>query len=187
MVFFKKRFLQLREARGLTLDDVALACGCSKQTVQKWEKHPSLKPRPAKIPVLAKLLHCEESDLAKYGPFEKALDSVNEESAQLRNLLFGADVSEEVRQIRAALARRGELSKRDPNYETTFAEENAEIRDNLRLMFQKLCRCLNVADLPENALDDFRFGLLRSLIKSEMSPKDKETALKIVEKYGQES
>ena len=117
---------------------------------------------------------------------EKALDAVNEEAEQLQNLLFGADVADEVRQIRSAVYRRDDLTPRDPNYETEVAEENAEIRENLHSMFQKFCRHLKVADLPEGALDDFKFGLLRALIKSDIAPEDKDKALKIVENFGAE-
>ena len=84
MIFNKKKFQQLREARGLTLDDIAAACGCSKQTVQKWEKHPYLKPKSNRIPQLASILHCKESDLAQYGPIEKAMDDLNKEDEILR-------------------------------------------------------------------------------------------------------
>lgn len=187
MIFFKTKFHQLREARGLTLNDIARECKCSKQTVQKWEKHPTLKPRPAKIPVLAKLLHCSENELAQYGPFEKALDSLNEESEQIKGLLFGADVGDEINNIRRSVQWREDLSERDPNYASLLADENAEIQENLCSMFRKISRALNVADLPEDALDDFRFGLLRALIKSDMSPEEKNKALQIVEKFGQEN
>ena len=187
MIFFKTKFHQLREARGLTLNNIARECKCSKQTVQKWEKHPTLKPRPAKIPVLAKLLHCSENELAQYGPFEKALDSLNERHEQIQNMLFGADVGDEIDMIERALDSRDRISSSDPDYENELAEENAEIRENLHSIFRKMSRALNVADLPEDALDDFRFGLLRALIKSDMSPEEKNKALQIVEKFGQEN
>ena len=186
MIFFKEKFKQIRESRGLTLKQIAIACDVKEATVQRWEKHATLKPRPAKIPKLAAFLDCQESDLAQYGPVEKALDAVNEEAEQLQNLLFGADVADEVRQIRSAVYRRDDLTPRDPNYETEVAEENAEIRENLHSMFQKFCRHLKVADLPEGALDDFKFGLLRALIKSDIAPEDKDKALKIVENFGAE-
>ena len=63
MIFYKDRFRSLRESRGLTLDDVAVACNVSKQTVQKWEKHVTLKPRPSKIDKIAHVLNCDVSDL----------------------------------------------------------------------------------------------------------------------------
>ena len=184
MIFFKSKFKELREARGLTLDQVAAACDVSKQTVQKWEKHKTLKPRPAKIPKLAALLRCEVSDLAKFGgPLEKALDAQNEEAEEIRKLLFGADVAEEINQIRRACQRRNDVSKKDPNYAAILAEENAEIQENLRSMFRKIGRALKVADFPQDAKNDFRFGLLRVLIKSDMSAVDKETALRLVEEF----
>jgi len=67
MIFFKKKFQQIRESRGLTLKQVANACDVAEATVQKWEKRSNYQPRPDKIPKLAALLHCQESDLAQYG------------------------------------------------------------------------------------------------------------------------
>ena len=185
MIFFRNKFQQLREARGLTQKQIAAACGVAESSVCGWETGINI-PRAARIPKLAAILQCQESDLAQYGPVEKALDAVNEEAEQLQNLLFGADVAEEVRQIRGAVYRRDDLSPSDPDCETAIAEENAEIRENLHSMFQKLSRHLKIADLPEGALDDFKFGLLRALIKSDMAPEDKDKALKIVENFGAE-
>ena len=183
MTFFKKNFQLLRESRGLTLDDVAAACKCTKQTVQKWEKHPSLKPRPAKIPALCKILNCLESDLVHYGPVEKAMIDYNSKAEAVKSLLFGADVFDQIADIQRAVQRRDTLSKKDPNFAAAVADENAEIQDNLRSMFQKICRQLKVADLPENAFDDFRFGLLRALIKSDLPAEAKDKALQVVESY----
>lgn len=187
MIFYKDKFKQIRESRGLTLNQIAIACGVKEATVQRWEKHPTLKPRPAKIPKLAAILRCQESDLARYGgPLEKSLDALNERDEQIREMLFGADVADEIGLIERALDSRSRISSRDPNREAELAEENAETRENLYSMFRKLSRQLQVADLPENALDDFKFGLLRALIKSDMAPADKDKALKIVENFGAE-
>ena len=67
MKFNKEKFQELREKSGLTMDEIAKACEVSKQTVQKWEKHPTLKPRPKKIAKLAEILACDESELAEFG------------------------------------------------------------------------------------------------------------------------
>ena len=96
MIFDKNKFRELREARGLTLNDIARECGCSKQTVQKWEKHPTLKPRPAKIPVLAKLLNCTESDLAIHGK-SKDKQGINELLISIANTL--ETISETLKRI----------------------------------------------------------------------------------------
>jgi len=72
MIFHKDNFKKLREENGLTMNDVAKTCGVSEGTVQKWEKRTNFQPLPAKIPVLAALLHCKESDLAQYGDFPDA-------------------------------------------------------------------------------------------------------------------
>ena len=184
MIFYKEKFKEIRENRGVTLKQISIACDVTEATVQRWEKHPTLKPRPAKIPKLAAFLGCNESDLCKFGgPLEKALDAQNEEAEEIRSLLFGADVADEIGQIRRAVARRDEVSKKDPNYAAIVAEENAEIQENLRSMFRKIGRALKVADFPQNAKDDFRFGLLRALIKSDMAAVDKETALRLVEEF----
>lgn len=187
MIFNKIKFQELRESSKLSLDDVAKACGVSKPTVQRWEKKPNFQPLPKKIPLICKALHCQESDIVKYGPMEKALDSLNERHEQIQNMLFGADVGDEIDMIERALDSRDRISSSDPDYENELAEENAEIRENLHSIFRKMSKALNVADLPEDALDDFRFGLLRALIKSDMSPEEKNKALQIVEKFGQEN
>ena len=186
MIFFRNKFKSLRESFGLTQQDVADVAGVSEAAVSGWENGTN-SPRPARIKKLAALLRCQESDLARYGgPLEKALDSMNEREEQIRAMLFGADVADEIGLIERALDSRSRISPRDPNREAELAEENAEIRENLYSMFRKLCRQLKVADLPENALDDFKFGLLRALIKSDIAPADKDKALKIVENFGAE-
>jgi len=67
MKFNKAKFKELREKRGLTLDEIAKKCKVSKQTVQKWEKHPTLQPLPKKILMLYKILNCKAGELADYG------------------------------------------------------------------------------------------------------------------------
>lgn len=183
MVFFKEKFKIYRESAGLTQKQVAVAIDVTDAAVCGWEKGTNV-PRPKRIKKLAALFGCEESDLVQFdGPLEKALDAQNEEAEEIRKLLFGADVAEEINQIRRAVARREDVSKKDPNYAAIVAEENAEIQENLRSMFRKIGRALKVADFPQNAKDDFRFGLLRALIKSDMAAVDKETALRLVEEF----
>lgn len=70
MIFDKKRFRELREAAGLTLEEIAIACDVAKSTVQKWEKHPVLQPRPRRIAKIAEVLRCEKTDLVRYGDAE---------------------------------------------------------------------------------------------------------------------
>ena len=183
MVFFKKNLKQIRESRGLTLSQVAAACDVSQSIVSRWEQEGKSCPRPAKIPALCKILNCLESDLVHYGPVEKAMIDYNSKAEAVRQLLFGADVADQIADILRAVQRRDSLSKRDPNYAAAVADENAEIQDNLRSMFQKICRSLKVADLPDNAFDDFRFGLLRALIKSDLPAEAKDKALQVVESY----
>ena len=67
MIFNRKKVLQLREEQGLTQKQVADACGVAESSVCGWENGTNT-PRPSKIPKLAKILHCKESDLAQYGP-----------------------------------------------------------------------------------------------------------------------
>lgn len=179
MFFDKKRFQELREKNGLSIRDVAKLCGVTNPTVQRWEKKPNFQPLPNKIPLIAAALHCDVSEIAQYGPPEKALDAVNEETETLRDLLFGADVAEEVRAIRRARADREELRASDPER----AEDDAEIRENLSSMFVKMARQLQVEELPIDALENFRFGLIRALIKTDMAAAEKEKALRIVENF----
>lgn len=178
MIFFKEKFAWFREKSGLTMKQVADACGVVESTVSSWESGTNT-PRAARIPLIAAALHCDVSELAQYGPLEKALDAVNEEMETLRDLLFGADVAEEVRAIRRARADREELRAGDPER----AEDDAEIRENLSSMFVKMARQLQVEELPIDALENFRFGLIRALIKTDMAAEEKEKALRIVENF----
>lgn len=148
MLFYKEKFHQLREQRGLTLKNIALVCGVAEATVQKWEKKPNFQPRPAKIPVLAKLLHCAESDLAQYGGnLEKVVDEIRESGEQCNAMLFGANVALEHDRIELAVHHNAELAPNDPTREEQLAENNREIYDNLCLMFQKIAKHLRVTDL----------------------------------------
>ena len=178
MIFFREKFLHLREKQGLTQKQIAHACGVAESSVCGWENGTNV-PRAARIPKLAAILHCAESDIAQYGPLENALDSINRDDAQINAILFGADVARDIRAIQLATHRRKE-------YPEDSAEESIVIYDHLNQMFHRLANVLNVSSLPENNVDDFRFGLLRALIKSDMSPEDKNTALKIVENFGTE-
>lgn len=67
MIFDKNKFRELREARGLTLSQVANACNVSQSMVSRWEKEGESYPLPAKIQKLAAILQCETSDLAEFG------------------------------------------------------------------------------------------------------------------------
>ena len=193
MIFFKKKFQQLREAQGLTLDDIAAACGCSKQTVQKWEKHATLKPRPTKIPQLAKILHCAESDIAQYGPLEKTLDAVNEEDQHLKKMDKQAK-----KQLTDLILRYMEL----------HALDQKEMAARLNVQPSTLCAWLNpnghgitrkhverikfvcgdaanVANVAGDgdSVERFRNGLIGALIDSDLSPEALQIALKIVKNY----
>ena len=52
MLFFKDNFKRLREARGLTHDEIAAACHVSQRMVSRWEKKGKASPRAARIPTL---------------------------------------------------------------------------------------------------------------------------------------
>ena len=178
MIFFKEKFAWFREKSGLTMKQVAEACGVVESTVSSWESGTNT-PRAARIPKLAAALHCAEGDLAQYGPIEKTIDSLNERHEQVRDLLFGADVGDEIDSIARARADREELCAGDPER----AEDDAEIRENLSSMFVKMARQLQVEELPIGALENFRFGLIRALIKTDMAAAEKEKALRIVENF----
>ena len=176
MKFYKKKFQQLREARGLTLDDIAEACGCTKQTVQKWEKHPYLKPKPSKIPQIAAILKCKESDLAQYGPIEKAKDDLNKEDEILKKILFGADVADTIRKIHLANHRRYE-------YPEDSQEEVEEIKNNLLILFQKLASALKIEFEMINNINSFQLNLIGAFIDSDLEPESLQKVLKIVKNY----
>ena len=176
MIFFKEKFQQLRESRGLRLDDIAEACGCTKQTVQKWEKHPYLKPKPSKIPQIAAILKCNESDIVQYGPIEKAMDNPNKEDEILKKILFGADVADTIRKIQLANHRRNE-------YPEDSQEDVEEIKNNLLILFQKIASALNVEFDTVSNINSFQLNLIGALIDADLEPESLQKVLKIVKNF----
>lgn len=83
MIFHKENFRRIREKSGLTLKEVADACGVSEATVQKWEKRPHFQPSPRRIPRLAAVLGCTTADLATYGRNESPTPTLEEAIAAL--------------------------------------------------------------------------------------------------------
>jgi transcriptional regulator with XRE-family HTH domain len=185
MKFFKEKFVALRQSSGLTQKQVADALGVVEASVSGWENGTN-SPRPARISKLAALLHCEVADLAQFGgPLELSLDSLKERHELVKDLFFGADIGDELDNIQRALASRSDLSKKDKNYAQLQAEDNAEIVENLQRLFVKLSDRLQVRFSPGSGrgLDDFKFGLIRELIKSDLPADAKDKALQVVEKY----
>lgn len=86
MIFDKNKFRELREARGLTLSQVANACNVSQSMVSRWEKEGKSCPLPAKIQKLAAILQCEASDLAIHGK-SKDEQGINELLIGIANTL----------------------------------------------------------------------------------------------------
>lgn len=62
MIFYRERFKKLRELKGMTMADIAALCDVSRQCIEQWENGKS-QPRTPKIPVLARILSCEISDI----------------------------------------------------------------------------------------------------------------------------
>lgn len=60
---FGARLRQLREAKGLTLQQVADAAGCTKAYIWELEKKPGQKPSAERIQAIAKLLEVTMEDL----------------------------------------------------------------------------------------------------------------------------
>lgn len=85
MIFNKTYFQQRREARGLTLREVATASvtPVAEATAQKWEKRPRFQPRPDKIPRIAAVLGCTAAELATYGRNESPTPTLEEAIAAL--------------------------------------------------------------------------------------------------------
>ena len=75
MIFYKEKFRQLRESRGLTHEEIGAACGVSQSMVSRWEKKGKSQPRSAKIKKIAAILQCKESDLVKYGDTDLILEN----------------------------------------------------------------------------------------------------------------
>ena len=67
MIFHKDRFRYLREQKGLSMRAMARACGVGSATVSRWETMPRFQPSPHRIPRLAAVLGCAESEIATYG------------------------------------------------------------------------------------------------------------------------
>lgn len=98
MTFNKENFRRIRQERGLTLDDVAAACGVSQSMVSRWEKRGKAQPRPAKIVLIAAALQCPKSEIANYGEaegerptLEAVAASLERTLALLRRYLEGAE------------------------------------------------------------------------------------------------
>ena len=87
MIFHKENFRRIREKSGMTLKEVADACGVSEATVQKWEKRPHFQPSPRRIPRIALLLGCRKEELATYGS-GLSPQEVYELKTQLRQLEY---------------------------------------------------------------------------------------------------
>ena len=62
-----------------------------------------------------------------------------------------------------------------------------KISDVLNSRIAELSGEKNLDEIKPDAVESFRIGLIRALIKSDMSPEEKNKALQIVEKFGQEN
>lgn len=175
MKFYREKFLRLREEKGLTQKQVAQACGVAESSVCGWETGINI-PRAARIPQLAAILHCKESDLAQYGPIEKAMDNPNKENEILKKILFGADVADTIRKIHLANHRRYE-------YPEDSQEEIEEIKNNLLILFQKLACALNVEFDSINNLNSFQLNLIGAFIDADLDPESLQKVLKIVKNF----
>lgn len=87
MTFNKENFRRIRQERGLTLDAVAVACGVSQSMVSRWEKSGKAQPRPNKIPLIAAILRCPESEIASYGEAEGERPTLAAVAASLERTL----------------------------------------------------------------------------------------------------
>ena len=63
MDFYKQRFKEFREKAGFTLEEVGKKLKISKQSIEQWESGKS-KPKPCRIPEIAKMLSCKQSDIS---------------------------------------------------------------------------------------------------------------------------
>jgi len=99
MIFYKDKFKELREQRGLSLAEVGTACGVSQSMVSRWETDEKSSPRPNKIQKIAKCLQCAPEDIAKFGDIEITMDHVQEVRERYISE-FGADIYDELAAIR---------------------------------------------------------------------------------------
>lgn len=77
MLFYNDLFKKSREHKCLTLEEIGKRIGVSKQTVHKWESG-KIKPRPANVYALAKVLGISAVDISDLRP-EKWLTDRPEE------------------------------------------------------------------------------------------------------------
>jgi transcriptional regulator with XRE-family HTH domain len=116
MIFFKEKFRAIRESHGLTLEDVARACGVSQSIVSRWEQKGKSQPRPARIKALAALFHCSPEEFADFEPGRRKSKRLTMEDVALRGAAVQVDLSPEkaVEAFRQGLLREFILSDLDP-------------------------------------------------------------------------
>jgi len=130
MIFYKDKFREIRERLGLTLEDVASACGVSKQTVQKWEKHEYLKPKPSRIQKIAVLFRCSPEEFSDFEHGERRSRRLSAEELALSgaNVSVSLPTDKAVEAFRQGLLREIILADLDPVAKDKVLKIIAEFR-----------------------------------------------------------
>lgn len=69
MIFFPKKFQEVRERHGMTLKEVADKIGVAESSVHNWERG-IYSPRPARVHKIAELFKCSVEEFADFEPGE---------------------------------------------------------------------------------------------------------------------
>jgi len=113
MLFYPKKFREIRELAGLTLKQIADALGVAESSVHNWEQGINA-PRPKRIPRLVEILQSEE--FVDFERGDRKSKRLTMEDAALRGAAVQVDLSPEkaVEAFRQGLLREFILSDLDP-------------------------------------------------------------------------
>lgn len=133
MIFYKDKFREIRDRLGLTLEDVADACGVSKQTVQKWEKHKYLQPRSSRIQKIAALFRCSPDEFVDFEQGEFRPKRLTSEALAMRgvNVPVSLPTDKAIEAFRQGLLREIILADLDPVEKDKVLKIIAEFRRRL--------------------------------------------------------
>ena len=85
MIFFPKKFKEVRQRQGMTLKEVAEKIGVAESSVHSWECGKNT-PRAARIHKLAELFRCSEEEFADFEPGEYVPKRLTVEALALKGV-----------------------------------------------------------------------------------------------------
>ncbi len=101
-----------RKELGLTLEDIAQACGVGRSTVRKWEKGMIKDIGRSKLAALAQILQISPAQLIKPETAEEVQEQLSEE----QQLLFRLAKTAKPEALRAAAAVLKSMEDTNPDY-----------------------------------------------------------------------